>query len=1174
MNKILNKIASLALGLALAIGVGAAVSGSREATKVFASTDSAEGFSATDVKYINGSNCSTYTVNGNTGRKLGTSKASGDLSITVPANTTKLRIYAAAWSSDDGSSLKITKKSGATDATINPASITLTADSSISGSSTSITLNGTESSYKFDFDLNNVTEATTFNFATAAKKRCAIWSAQVITGSTTSPSVSWKTGSTKQLDYLGSEGFGLEALAENFSGTLTWTWSASPTGIVSIEDIDEIALINPVSAGKTTITAQVTDGTNTKSLTCDVTVTSKSGLNIENPLTVADAILIANHTGSTETTTSYYMEGLVTGTYNDAGKFPMLGDLEIYKDCSGTVYTGDTIRVYGPIMLFKTTPEFTSASTVEVIKIPVSSISASLSTPIITGVSEGNLGDYLSVTVTGTNSRNATDESWKVTNSSDTSVISISGSDGKTFNSSSTVGTTTLTIASVDDSSKTTTIEVTLFDNTIPVLQDVTVSGTPTKPTQYAGKTFDWSGLTFTPVYSPVKESTETITGNDIVWDDLVAGQNPTGTYTGDNDVKVTVTVTSVSVEADGVYSVHVSGDMSTKSYDEDASWDYDGLVVKVTYKSDHDTQVIPTSAITWTASSTPKLLGVGSGKSIDVTATVDGVSSEAYTVSGLTITEHVAQVYQLYSGALTEGDYVITSESQVALKNTVSTKYIGYTDVSSVISDSSITDPDSSIIWHVAQEGDYWTIYNEVVASYAASTGVKNAGQILETPVSNDDSNKILWSCDSTDSSTSYDFVNKYNKNTSKVNDTLRYNSGYGFATYGTTTGKTLSLYKLGFTAKTLSSISIESMPTKTAYNVGDALDLTGLVVKANWSDGSSTEIPSKDYTATPANGTSLEVTNNNVTISYTFNGTEKTTSFDITVSEVPMNEKDKILDKDTLNLNGTSYTANNGAHKVDGSSFTTNQVMFQKNSMQFQSGKGVISNSEVLYDGDSGNIKFVTVFMNSANGDTIIVSESSDGVTFNEVAVSGEYSLNGINVYRFTEGSKYFKVSSNSTVSLIDRIVIELVDNASTSLTKARNAAKAILTNLTTLCGLGGTGEVSQAQWNALTTAANNALGDDEVAKNILKSATRIAVDDLSLENLIIENAMFHYDACVEKFGFAEDSSISSAQASIKAPYNVTNEVGNPIALLTIISLVGLAAGGYFFIRRRKEQ
>lgn len=65
------------------------------------------------------------------------------------------------------------------------------------------------------------------------------------------------------------------------------------------------------------------------------------------------------------------------------------------------------------------------------------------------------------------------------------------------------------------------------------------------------------------------------------------------------------------------------------------------------------------------------------------------------------------------------------------------------------------------------------------------------------------------------------------------------------------------------------LSYINISSLPSKTQYAVGEKLDLTGLVVSAVYSDGSSSEVYS--FTASPANGTVLnEIGRQPVTVSY----------------------------------------------------------------------------------------------------------------------------------------------------------------------------------------------------------------------------------------------------------------------------------------------------------------
>jgi len=151
---------------------------------------------------------------------------------------------------------------------------------------------------------------------------------------------------------------------------------------------------------------------------------------------------------------------------------------------------------------------------------------------------------------------------------------------------------------------------------------------------------------------------------------------------------------------------------------------------------------------------------------------------------------------FALYSGTITEGDYVIVYAKK-AMKNTVSSSRLEYSDVTP--NNNVIQNPSADIIWHIASSGSYWTIYNESVSKYAASTGVKNKAQLLESGT--DD--KSLWAVAGT---STYEFVNKANT-TSKVNANLRGNGTSGFACYSTSTGGALTLYKkIGITKTTVS--------------------------------------------------------------------------------------------------------------------------------------------------------------------------------------------------------------------------------------------------------------------------------------------------------------------------------------------------------------------------------
>ena len=139
---------------------------------------------------------------------------------------------------------------------------------------------------------------------------------------------------------------------------------------------------------------------------------------------------------------------------------------------------------------------------------------------------------------------------------------------------------------------------------------------------------------------------------------------------------------------------------------------------------------------------------------------------------------------YELYSGALVEGDYLIVYNGK-AMNNIVSSNRLQYEEV--IAYNDVITTDNAEIVWHIAPSGDYWTIFSADANAYAASTGTKNQA----TTMTDGTDDKALWTV-----SGNYDFVNKYNS-ANNINSYLRNNGTYGFACYATGTGGALSLYK-----------------------------------------------------------------------------------------------------------------------------------------------------------------------------------------------------------------------------------------------------------------------------------------------------------------------------------------------------------------------------------------
>ena len=111
---------------------------------------------------------------------------------------------------------------------------------------------------------------------------------------------------------------------------------------------------------------------------------------------------------------------------------------------------------------------------------------------------------------------------------------------------------------------------------------------------------------------------------------------------------------------------------------------------------------------------------------------------------------------------------------------------------------------------------------------------------------------------------------------------------------------------------SKTLSSISISTAPKKTTYTAGETFDATGMVVKAKFSDGTTSDVTKSVKYST----SSLKTGTTSITISYTYNGvtknvTQKITVKDpVTVSKVAINPTTIDLEQGSSKTFGVSVT------------------------------------------------------------------------------------------------------------------------------------------------------------------------------------------------------------------------------------------------------------------------
>lgn len=105
--------------------------------------------------------------------------------------------------------------------------------------------------------------------------------------------------------------------------------------------------------------------------------------------------------------------------------------------------------------------------------------------------------------------------------------------------------------------------------------------------------------------------------------------------------------------------------------------------------------------------------------------------------------------------------------------------------------------------------------------------------------------------------------------------------------------------------TEKTLTGVSVTKAPNKTAYTEGENFDKTGMIVKAEYNDGTSKEIT--NYTV--KNGDKLVKGQTEVTISYTEGNVTKTATQKITVAEKTLVDNNK-KDDDSKTENRIPYT------------------------------------------------------------------------------------------------------------------------------------------------------------------------------------------------------------------------------------------------------------------------
>ena len=395
---------------------------------------------------------------------------------------------------------------------------------------------------------------------------------------------------------------------------------------------------------------------------------------------------------------------------------------------------------------------------------------------------------------------------------------------------------------------------------------------------------------------------------------------------------------------------------------------------------------------------------------------------------------------------------------------------------------------------------------------------------------------------------------------------------------------------WKFPRTTEILQANPILSLGNSAQIELGKELSLTITTSPANADERFLVTVSDQTKVFVSGSGKTFSIHGVGITesaVNVTFAGIKGTYSSTVAISVINPSKtyEDKVLTPTVLGI--SAYDKGDpGTYTLDSVNYKGYYVMKNNGGFQFNGTyNGFIYNQNSLFDVSETAqcIKAITLVMNASNTGSVRVYEGTTANPSTQVSAPANYSANGINTYTFSSGNAFFKIDASSGTLLITQIIVELVDSSSTVLTGAREVASSILDDMDGFCGAAGQ-QMTYAQWTTIhshisTILAKNAYSEvvDEI-KALLKNAERIVLPDVSKAFATIEKAMYHYDQCIELYGFTPDSNLTNKTASSRgnlSPLYGIQESDSATILIVVVSLVSITLiGGYFLIRRRKEQ
>ena len=1202
MNKLLTKVARLALGLSLAAGVGVAI-GSKAAERVDASTSSSSAptdatyshvftassqlsVAATDSKTL--SNITWNTTCANTSAYLGYDSTKGvQLGSGTSGKTIQSGYTLSTAVSSFGSNKKVTKVAiGMSNASSGGYSGTFPNSDTWSGTATSVT-------YYTSTTMNVTSGNITFSFQSTKQKAVYVKAIYV-----------W-------YENAGS-GNVLDAPAPVFNradNTITWSSVTNATSYqvkvdsgsyangtsgysvasVSVNDAHTVyvkALADGYTAaeGSVTFHRYATKGTST------------------DPYTVADARRAIDNNDGID---NVYVQGIVSAiptaynsqysniTFNIVDTYGDTDFIQAYR-CTGTdaadVAINDTALVSGTLKKFNSTYEFDTGCVLQTLTHPIVSTTWTITFDSDGGTDPNDIevGDGLTFNFPSPGTKaNYVFTGW-------------SNDSGATFHQEGE------TSALVDDDDayvgywQTKGLQSNPYNVSearTAIANNAGVKGVYAQgvvsaiPTAYSSQ---YSNITFNIVdtygdtdFLQAYRCTGTDAANVAVGDTaLISGDltlyNSTYQF-GAGCVLVTLSEPTVS-------SIEITGSLTNSSYFTNGAWDPAGLTVTATYSSGSTSDV--TASVQWSYSpATPLAMGTGTNQDLTITATFSGETDDIVqkvSVSAAPTFTLVTDPSTLTSG--TTFIFVAESTSIKAMKQSRTTA-----NTASEVADVTLSDSFNS--------GSVATSANATVFTLGGSTGawtIKNGdNQLGFTGTSN---NNMKFNEEMTDTfkiSTQSGYLLSVESNTHSGRK-LQYNYNSGSPRFSNYNGGQTYIYMFAMIAEVsfgeTDHISIATMP-ETEFAVGDTFNSTGLSILA-WDGNNEATANSKsvNVTSVSLSGTTFtdsDIGSNSVTVNYTEGGNNFTASYSIyvyasatyeLVTEEPANGwSGNYLITYTV-ASATTAIPETGTYAMR-ASLTNFDVVgnYAKVSPVTAGGKTTITAGQHLQfsiasystgysiEGHSG--KFIGWNSGSNNGLTTSASALVNTISYD--STEGATSIlcsAGTKGLTLNTTSGQFRYYSNAFVQLY-----KLVESSEAA-AYASEFLELMSTGANPACVSDGSSDIEDLKvaWAILYSDFNDLSNADK--QLFTQGGADESGDDIAKALALYDYVCGKYGTNLESQDCDNYNFMSRTITPIGGQNLLLNSVvgnnSNTITIIVIISLVSVTAiGGYFFLKRREE-